>query len=272
MIDAISTLLEAEFAYSVENDIYFDISKDKSFGSFSGFSKKLQLAFMAIRGGDPERPGKRNALDFLLWKGVNDSNDPARWDSPFGFGRPGWHIECSVMSKKLLGTPFDLHGGGTDLIFPHHECEIAQSYGMSDMLPVRHWMHVSPMLLDGEKMSKSLGNLIFATDLLKDYDFATIRLALMHYHHRIAGEWQPEFLKRSKEILSTFHKRATQCSKSQAEVLIRGVRAALDEDLNTEEVINILNHFNSSKNYGQPTNSDAAALIQKTLFLLGLTV
>jgi len=173
MAAAVQSLLDAGVAYRLGEDIYYDVSSYPDFGIFSGFSKRLQLAFMALRGGDPERTGKRQPLDFLLWKGVTDPHDTAQWDSPVGRGRPGWHIECTVMSRQLLGTSFDLHGGGTDLIFPHHECEIAQSYGLEQPQPAQHWLHVSPLLHDGEKMSKSLGNLVFAKDLLKHHpDFA----------------------------------------------------------------------------------------------------
>ena len=126
IVDAVKILFSHGFAYRVEEDIYFDVSKDPKFGEFSNLPEGLAVKFMQKRGGDPYREGKRSPMDFLLWKGITDPNDPAAWDTDIGHGRPGWHIECSVMSYTLLDTPFDLHGGGNDLIFPHHECEIAQ--------------------------------------------------------------------------------------------------------------------------------------------------
>ncbi|MDB5186037.1 MAG: cysteinyl-tRNA synthetase, partial [Candidatus Saccharibacteria bacterium] len=113
MAEAVKTLMDKGFAYHVDGDIYYDVSKFPDFGKFSGFNHRLQLAFMRERGGDPDRAGKRNPLDFLLWKGVSDPHDPAQWNTVVGNGRPGWHIECTVMSEKTLGIPFDLHGGGT---------------------------------------------------------------------------------------------------------------------------------------------------------------
>jgi L-cysteine:1D-myo-inositol 2-amino-2-deoxy-alpha-D-glucopyranoside ligase len=265
---AVKQLLTDGFGYYVDKDIYFDVSKFKDFGKFSGFSDRLQLAFMRDRGGDPDRSGKRSPLDFLLWRSITDPNDPAQWDSVVGTGRPGWHIECTVMSSKLLGTPFDLHGGGTDLIFPHHECEIAQSYGLGQSQPARYWMHVSPMLCAGEKMSKSLGNLVFAKDLLETHDPATIRLALMHYHHRIGGEWQPELLIEAQSLLQELHTTIPHASKQAAETLLSDVRAAIDDDLNTLEVIDAFHRFIASSSASKHDGAEQSA--ELALQLVGL--
>ncbi|MDB5185529.1 MAG: cysteinyl-tRNA synthetase, partial [Candidatus Saccharibacteria bacterium] len=228
-------------------------------------------AFMRERGGDPDRAGKRNPLDFLLWKGVSDPHDPAKWNTVVGNGRPGWHIECTVMSEKTLGIPFDLHGGGTDLIFPHHECEIAQSYGLNGHHPARHWIHVSPLLYAGEKMSKSLGNLIFAKDLLGQHDAAVIRLALMHYHHRIGGEWQSELLDEAERLYKHIKLCTRRATKLQAETLLADVRESLDDDLNTLEVIDALHRFVRVLDKTESEDPEAQALVAKTLDLLGLT-
>jgi L-cysteine:1D-myo-inositol 2-amino-2-deoxy-alpha-D-glucopyranoside ligase len=270
MISMVQGLMDKGFAYYVEKDVYYDTTKDVSFGSFSGLSPKLQKNFMTNRGGDPERKAKRNPLDFLLWKHVGDVTDPAQWESPFGQGRPGWHIECSVMSKALLGIPFDLHGGGTDLIFPHHECEIAQSIGTGEPLVCKYWMHVSPMLLFGEKMSKSLGNLVFAKDLLKKYDANVIRLSLMHFHHRIGGEWEPELLERSKILLSKFHISLDRASEKQIELFLNRIRSALDDDLDTPKVVSLMRSF-AEKTYGSTVSTSLDPELQvKILDLLGL--
>ena len=139
------------------------------------------------RGGNPEDPHRRDPLDFVLWQ-PSLADEPA-WRAPFGVGRPGWHIECSAMSMQELGPTLDLHGGGTDLIFPHHECEVAQSEALTGKPFVRHWLHSAMVAYEGEKMSKSLGNLVFISDLLKVADPRAIRLALMHHHYRSGFEW-----------------------------------------------------------------------------------
>ncbi len=187
---AINELLIKGFAYKHrDGDIYFDISKITNYGNNFGLPKDILPKLAKKRGGDPLLTGKRNPLDFLLFKTISDHKEIG-WDAGLlGYGRPGWHIECSVMSCSLLGVPFDLHGGGNDLIFPHHESEIAQTYGLHHKQLAKHWLHVAPLLLYGEKMSKSLGNLIFAKDLLKQYPPAVIRLALMDYSFMEGGEW-----------------------------------------------------------------------------------
>ncbi len=135
----------------------------------------------------PDDPHRRDPLDFVLWQ-PSLADEPA-WRAPFGVGRPGWHIECSAMSMQELGPTLDLHGGGTDLIFPHHECEVAQSEALTNKPFVRHWLHSAMVAYEGEKMSKSLGNLVFISDLLKVADPRAIRLALMHHHYRSGFEW-----------------------------------------------------------------------------------
>ncbi len=140
-----------------------------------------------VRGGNPDDPHRRAPLDFVLWQ-TSAADEPA-WRAPFGVGRPGWHIECSAMAMHEHGPTLDLHGGGTDLIFPHHECEIAQSESFTGEPFARHWMHSAMVNYEGEKMSKSLGNLVFVSDLLEVADPRAIRLALMRHHYRSGFEW-----------------------------------------------------------------------------------
>lgn len=271
MAAAVVKLLDDGFAYWLEDDIYFDTAKDAAFGSFSGFSDKLQTAFMRKRGGDPERPGKSNPLDFLLWRGVADLSDPAAWETPLGRGRPGWHIECSVMAGELLGTPFDLHGGGDDLIFPHHECEIAQSKALGQPVLARTWMHVAPILCAGEKMSKSLGNLVFAKDLLDTHSAATIRLALMKYHYRTGGEWQPEFLLEASQLLARVDSARRICTADSAARLLSEIRQSLDDDLDTHRIIHALQDFASAPagSSGQSILKATSSTIDQAFYLLG---
>lgn len=257
MAAAVQSLVDNGTGYRLGDDVYFDTTKDPSFGSFCEFSEKLRLGLLADRGGDPERPGKRSPMDFLLWKGITDPSDPAAWDTSLGHGRPGWHIECSVMSSELLGTPFDLHGGGSDLIFPHHECEIAQTRALNKTTDAddqesleskaktgaplsRHWLHVAPMLYGGEKMSKSLGNLVFAKDLLETTEASVIRLALMDYHYRTGGEWTPHLLEHAAELLSAVREVADTISPEVADGFLAEIRAALDDDLDTHRIIHAM--------------------------------
>ncbi len=268
MAAAVEQLLENGHAYRLDDDIYFDISQTPSYSQFSGFNSRLIIGLARMRGGDPERAGKRQPLDFLLWKGVTDPTDAAQWQTGLGAGRPGWHIECSVMSAELLGTPFDIHGGGTDLIFPHHSSEIAQSQALGQPQMAKLWLHVAPMSFDGEKMSKSLGNLVFAHELLGNYEAAVIRLALMHYHHRVGGEWLPELLEEAERLLDNVRHAAKHASQVAAQQLLDDVRAALDDDLNTLEVVDALHRFAATKPKVQPT---ALPQFEQTLKLLGLT-
>lgn len=272
MADAVSSLANKGFTYDLEGDIYFDVAKYSDFKTFSGFNDALLESLFADRGGNPLRKGKRDKLDFLLWKHIDDPNDPAQWDSSFGKGRPGWHIECSVMSNALLGKTFDIHGGGTDLIFPHHECEIAQSVALNGVIPAKIWSHVSPMLMAGEKMSKSLGNMVFAMDLLQKYNGAVIRLALMHYHHRMGGEWQEELLRSSKKLHQNFVAACTVSTLENAKTLLEEVRAALDDDINTLEAIDALHRFiEKPKTRKSVTSSEeSSAILNQVRYLIGL--
>ena len=155
--------------------------------ALSHYPREQMVRLARARGGNPDDPHRRDPLDFVLWQ-PSLADEPA-WRAPFGVGRPGWHIECSAMSMQELGPTLDLHGGGTDLIFPHHECEVAQSEALTGKPFVRHWLHSAMVAYEGEKMSKSLGNLVFISDLLKVADPRAIRLALMHHHYRSGFEW-----------------------------------------------------------------------------------
>src|SRR5262249_41497567 len=163
------------------------------------YSREYMVRLARLRGGNPEDPHRRDPLDFVLWQ-PSLADEPA-WDAPFGTGRPGWHIECSVMAMTELGPTIDLHGGGTDLIFPHHESEIAQSESVTGVQFCRHWMHSAMVTYEGEKMSKSLGNLVFVSDLLKHSDPRAIRLALMAHHYRSSFEWHDTDLEDSTALL-----------------------------------------------------------------------
>jgi L-cysteine:1D-myo-inositol 2-amino-2-deoxy-alpha-D-glucopyranoside ligase len=182
------------------------------------------------RGGNVDDPYKRNPLDFVLWQPSADG-EPT-WETMWGPGRPGWHIECSALALRELGTTIDLHGGGSDLIFPHHECERAQSEAATGEPFVRHWMHVGLVGMDGEKMSKSLGNLVFVSDLLKTWDPRAIRLAIIEHHYRDSWEWDDDLMPRATARLVAWSEAAGPGTAALDEV-----RDALDDDLDTPRAL-----------------------------------
>jgi L-cysteine:1D-myo-inositol 2-amino-2-deoxy-alpha-D-glucopyranoside ligase len=183
MQDLIARLLARGYAYAADGHVYFDVGAWPSYGELSGLPRDAMLPIANERGNLPEMPGKRDPLDFVLWQ-PSLADEPS-WPSPWGPGRPGWHIECSAMSMAYLGTRFEVHGGGGDLVFPHHESEIAQSEGATGARPfVSWWMHAGMLRYQGEKMSKSLGNLVLVRDLLRSYPGDAIRHYLVAHHYR----------------------------------------------------------------------------------------
>jgi L-cysteine:1D-myo-inositol 2-amino-2-deoxy-alpha-D-glucopyranoside ligase len=185
----------------------------------------LELA--ALHGGRPDDPNKRDPLDFVLWQ-PSLEDEPA-WESRWGAGRPGWHIECSAIALRDLGVTLDVHGGGRDLAFPHHECEAAQSESVSGAAFVKHWMHVGLVGLDGTKMSKSLGNLVFVEELALRAEATAVRMALLDHHYREDWEWRDELLAMAQSRLATWRSTLTNGRPSG---VLEDVRAALDDDLN----------------------------------------
>jgi L-cysteine:1D-myo-inositol 2-amino-2-deoxy-alpha-D-glucopyranoside ligase len=179
----IGRLLERGTAYVADGHVYFSIDAWPAYGALSGLPREAMLPIANERGNLPEMPGKRDPLDFVLWQ--PSASDEPSWPSPWGDGRPGWHIECSAMSAAYLGNRFEIHGGGADLAFPHHESEIAQSEGATEETPfVSWWMHAGMLRFEGEKMSKSLGNLVLVRDLLASYPGDAIRHYLVSHHYR----------------------------------------------------------------------------------------
>ena len=203
MIDLIEILVSGGHAYTAEGTTWFDVSTWPAYGRLGGYDTAAMRALAAERGGTPDDPRQRNPLDFVLWQ-PSLADEPS-WDSPFGPGRPGWHVECSAMSMGLLGAGIDLHGGGSDLIFPHHECELAQSEAAADRQFVKHWMHCGMVAYEGAKMSKSLGNLVFVSDLCKESAPAAVRLALMAHHYRDDWEWHDDDIAGAEALLDVLN-------------------------------------------------------------------
>ena len=183
MLALIEQLLARGHAYAAEGHVYFSVASWPFYGELSKLSRDEMVPIALERGSRPEMPGRRDPLDFVLWQ-PSLSDEPA-WDAPWGAGRPGWHIECSAMSTAYLGNRFEIHGGGGDLAFPHHESEIAQTEGATGERPfVSWWMHAGMLRYADEKMSKSLGNLVLVRDLLSSYSGDAIRLYLVRHHYR----------------------------------------------------------------------------------------
>ena len=202
MIAIISKLIEDDFAYESEGHVFFDVSKYDDYGKLSG--NTLDALKKGDRVGEGEVARKKNAADFVLWK---PEMDGVGWDAPFGFGRPGWHIECSAMAKETLGETIDIHCGGVDLKFPHHENEIAQSECAHGKTMANYWVHNEFLNMGSEKMSKSLGNIKLISDLIKDWDGEVIRLALLKAHYRSELVWSEDLLKESKAQLDGWYRR-----------------------------------------------------------------
>jgi L-cysteine:1D-myo-inositol 2-amino-2-deoxy-alpha-D-glucopyranoside ligase len=198
----IGMVLANGHAYQAGGAVYFDVSSWPAFGSISHYGRDTMLELARERGGNPDDPNKADPLDFVLWQPAAPG-EPA-WDSLWGRGRPGWHIECSALVVRELGVTIDLHGGGSDLIFPHHECEAAQSQAATGELFVRHWMHTGMVGYEGTKMSKSLGNLVFVRDLLKSWDPGAIRLAILANHYRSDWEWRDDLLVQGQRRLAVW--------------------------------------------------------------------
>ena len=221
----IGMVLESGHAYQAGGSVYFSVASFPEFGSVSHLSREEMLHLAAERGGNPDDPHKRDPLDFVLWQ--PSAADEPSWTSLWGPGRPGWHIECSALSMRELGTTIDLHGGGTDLIYPHHECERAQSEAATGEPFVKHWMHIGMVRLDGEKMSKSLGNLVFVSDLLKEWDPAAVRLAVLGHHYRHPWDWNDGLMPAAAERLDAWRESGRGSGGLEA------TRTALDDDLDS---------------------------------------
>ena len=211
MQELIGRLLDRGNAYRADGYVYFAIDSWPSYGALSRLPREAMLPIANERGNLPEMPGKRDPLDFVLWQ--PSAADEPSWPSPWGPGRPGWHIECSAMSTAYLGNRFEIHGGGADLAFPHHESEIAQSEGASGEAPfVSWWMHAGMLRFEGEKMSKSLGNLVLVRDLLASYPGDAIRHYLISHHYRAEVDYNEADLEASQVATSRL-RRAVQLAE-----------------------------------------------------------
>ena len=266
MIDLIVELIEKDFAYEKEGHVLFHVPTYQNYGKLSNRNREEQIAGSRVE----VAPFKKDPADFVLWKPSTD--EQPGWDSPWGVGRPGWHTECSAMSKKTLGLPFDVHGGGRDLIFPHHENEIAQSCCSSANVNepdsyAKYWMHNGFVTINGEKMSKSLGNIILTKDLTSEYHGEVIRLALLSTHYRQGLDWNDSIIHQSKKLLDKLYKIYFDLSEIDAtedENSFSIIDSLLD-DLNTPALISNLNKL--VKDYSKDKDTNHVLIKTKLNFI-----
>ena len=247
MISLVQKMIANKTAYVSEDHVLFDVTKYNSYGKLSGRNIEEQLAGSRVE----VASYKKNAGDFVLWKPSTD-NQPG-WDSPWGFGRPGWHLECSAMAEESLGLPFDIHAGGMDLIFPHHENEIAQSCGAHNenndpTIFAKYWLHNAMLNIDGEKMSKSLGNIFYIRDYLENFDGEILRLALLSGHYRQSINWTNETINQSKNTLDKFYRILNKVldikvNDNDVSKCPKNVLEALCDDLNTSKALAEVNNI-----------------------------
>lgn len=276
MIEIIQTLLARGLAYENQGNVYYSVKQDPGFGLMAqaiGLNDYQSMLTIANeRGNFPDDPHKKDPLDFVLWQ-AQAPGEPA-WPSPWGPGRPGWHIECSAMSLRYLGEQLDIHGGGADLAFPHHTCEIAQSEHFTDKAPFsRFWMHTGMVYQGGEKMSKSLGNLTLVSDLLKDYSADAIRVVLQEHHYRYPWECFADDLQAATETVALFQQvRDIVGSATNGEdTLLRDqFKAAMDNDLNTPQALFLLRQ--AAESVVANHNLNTGVEILKLTQVLGLRV
>ncbi|MBC7372521.1 MAG: cysteine--1-D-myo-inosityl 2-amino-2-deoxy-alpha-D-glucopyranoside ligase [Frankiales bacterium] len=254
-------LLEAGAAYRIAtpygDDVYFAVGSAAHFGQVSGFDQATMLALFAERGGDPDRAGKKDPLDALLWLAARPG-EPS-WDSPLGAGRPGWHVECAAIALNRLGNGFDVQGGGSDLLFPHHEMSSAHAEVGTGAWPfARIYAHAGMVGLDGQKMSKSRGNLVFVSRLrAAGVDPGALRLALLSVHYRSDREWTDAVLTAGEHRLASWRAGVTRSAGPSGTALVAALRACLAQDLDTPAALALVDSWCA----GSGEDDTAAALV-----------
>ena len=260
MISMVNNLIKNKHAYENEKHVYFSVSSFKKYGKLSNKNSEELVAGSRVE----VSKYKKDPLDFVLWK-PSDEKDPG-WDSPWGRGRPGWHLECSVMSEKFLGKRFDLHGGGLDLIFPHHENEIAQSCcANKNAYFANYWVHNGFVTFDKEKMSKSIGNIVTINKLRENINGQVIRLALLSSHYKQPLDWNEKLIKDSQNTLDKWY---NQFEKNNSEEINEELLKPLLEDLNTPEYISRLHMLYEESSKGNKLSKSKFLAACKLIGLL----
>ncbi|MBV9119265.1 MAG: cysteine--tRNA ligase [Chloroflexi bacterium] len=263
MIAIVERMLTQGTAYAQDGWVYFRVSEFPAYGQLSKYDREQMVRVSAERGADPHDPRKRDALDFVLWQ--PSLPDEPSWDARWGAGRPGWHLECTAMSLRYLGESIDVHGGGADLIYPHHESEIAQSELYTGASPfARFWVHTGMVRLNGEKMSKSLGNLVLARDLLRDHSAAAVRLYLLSFPYREGWDFEASALKPFDAVAN----RLARLPRGSYSVPLEDeFTRALNNDLDTPGAISILEQALAR---GEAGDERAAAVLAAYREILGV--
>ncbi|MEW6569217.1 MAG: cysteine--tRNA ligase [Chloroflexota bacterium] len=283
ILEMVQGLIDKGFAYVVEGDVYFRVARDEDYGRLSGRRQEDMLA--GVRPEVDER--KQSAGDFALWKAAKPG-EPA-WDSPWGLGRPGWHIECSAMIRHHLGDQIDVHGGGNDLLFPHHENEIAQSESLTGKPFARYWIHNGMMQLAGEKMSKSLGNLVTVEAFLKEHEGDALRMLILNSSYRSPLTFTETVVEQAERALERLRGALRPASPSaapvsqveadlaaQAETTRRGFEQAMDDDFNTpgalSHLFELVRAINQARDAGASVEAlgSAQAILRQLAGVLGL--
>jgi len=271
VVRCIEGLRERGAVYEVEGDLYFDIAADPLFGGVSGLDRASMLELCAERGGDPLRPGKRDPLDPLLWRSARPE-EPA-WDTALGHGRPGWHIECVAIALDRLGMTFDVQGGGRDLAFPHHEMGASHAEVLEGARPyARHYVHAGMVGLDGIKMSKSLGNLVFV-HRLRDagVEAGAIRLAVLAHRYRVDWDWSDDVVARAQDRLHLWREAAALECGPPVHVTMQEVRRAVADDLDTPRALASLDRWAKDALRHGGTDPDAPGQVRAAVdALLGV--
>ena len=276
VIELVKVLVDKGFAYAVNGSVYFSVAKAKDFGKLSHLDPNEMLPIANERGNNPNDPNKQDPIDFVLWQAAKPG-EPT-WETPWGPGRPGWHIECTAMAQKYLGETFAIHGGGYDLIFPHHECEIAQAENATDKAPyVRYWMHAAMVDYQGEKMSKSLKNLVYVRDLLQEYSGDAIRLSLLAHHYREPWEFfdadMPLHAANAAALSAAAHEPSGNGDVLKVDEFQTRFLAAMDNDLDTTTAIDVLNELaDEVLGAGGMDTRSAQATLKELADLVGLVL
>jgi L-cysteine:1D-myo-inositol 2-amino-2-deoxy-alpha-D-glucopyranoside ligase len=262
VLDMVQQLQAAGATYDVDGDLYFSVTHDPAFGEVSRWSREQMLRVFADRGGDPERPGKKDPLDCLLWQ-AERPGEPA-WDSPLGRGRPGWHIECSAIARDNLGARIDVQGGGSDLVFPHHEMSASEAQVADpDQRFARAYVHAGMVGLDGEKMSKSKGNLVLVSTLRESgLDPMVIRLVLLGHHYRSDWQWEESDVSAAGARLDKWRSAVAKPAGAPTEHLVTDVLTALATDLDAPFALRLIDHWANTTDFGDASEPGAGDVVR----------
>ena len=262
VVDMVEQLRESGSVYEVDEDLYFSVHHDPTFGQVSGWSREEMLRIFPERGGDPDRPGKKDPLDCLLWQ-AERPEEPA-WDTALGRGRPGWHVECSAIARHHLGADIDVQGGGSDLVFPHHEMSASEAQVADpDSRFARAYVHAGMVGLDGEKMSKSKGNLVLVSRLREaGMDPMVIRLVLLGHHYRGDWHWDEADVSAAGARLDKWRSAVARPVGAATDDVVTDVLAALADDLDAPFALRLIDHWANSTDFGADVEEGAGEVIR----------